>query len=206
MRWGWGAAAILALGVIYVSSGWVHAGIVAYHLVCLAGIVRHRTSIRPLLGGAVRTLGWTFATTLLIVGGLLAPLLFWDPSSIREEAARTLFPAEGRERFFAVFAAYTLLAHAWIEEVFWRGVFTRPDARPGAAALGNAGAFYLVHAVALGWALGWTGVVLALPTAGAGAAWGWVTRRTGSLWPAVVSHYAADVAILAGMWIYLVRA
>jgi membrane protease YdiL (CAAX protease family) len=206
MRWAWGAAAVLAMGLVYVASSWVHAGILAYHAVCLAAIIRHRKSIRPLLVWDRRIAVWTFWTTVVIVGGLLLPRLFWDPSSLRERAQAALLPREGREAFFAGFAAYTLLAHFWLEEIFWRGAFTDvPRVGLRTAVLGNAAGFYLVHAVALTWALGAVGVLLALPTAAAGAVWGCVTHRTKSIWPALASHFAADVAILAGMWIYFVK-
>ena len=206
MRWTWGAAAVLAMGVIYVASRWVHAGIVAYHLVCLAAIVRHRKSIRPLFAWDRRIAAWTVWTTVVIVGGLFLPRLFWDPATVREKAQAALFPVEGRGTFFVLFAAYTLGAHFWLEEVFWRGAFTDVvNVGLPAAVLGNAAGFYLVHVVALSWALGWIGVALALPTALAGAAWGYVTHRTRSIWPALVSHFAADDAILGGMWFYFVR-
>jgi len=74
-----------------------------------------------------------------------------------------------------------------------------------AAVLGNAAGFYLVPVVALSWALGWIGAALALPTLAAGAVWGFVTHRTRSIWPALASHFAADVVILGGMWLYFVR-
>jgi membrane protease YdiL (CAAX protease family) len=38
--------------------------------------------------------------------------------------------------------------------------------------------------------------LLTLPTLLAGLAWGWMRQRFGSLWPAFLTHVAADVAIL----------
>jgi membrane protease YdiL (CAAX protease family) len=46
---------------------------------------------------------------------------------------------------------------------------------------------------------------MALPTAAAGAIWAWVTIRSRSLWPALVSHWGADALILAGMWFFFFR-
>jgi membrane protease YdiL (CAAX protease family) len=205
MRWIWGAAAIVAIGLVFVATSWVHAGILAYHAVCLAAIVRYRKSIRSLFVWDRRVAGWTLGTTIVIVGGLLLPLLFWDPSTVRDRSLAVLFPTEGRGRFFVLFAAYTLLAHFWLEEIFWRGAFTDVTARLRTVVLANAAGFYLVHVVALSWALGWIGLPLALPTAAAGAIWGYATHRTRSIWPALASHFAADVAILAGMWICFLR-
>jgi membrane protease YdiL (CAAX protease family) len=205
MRWTWGAAAIVAIGLVFVATSWVHAGILAYHAVCLAAIVRYRKSIRPLFVWDRRILAWTFGTTVVIAGGLLLPLLVWDPETVRDRSLAVLFPTEGRGRFFLLFAAYTLLAHFWLEEIFWRGAFTDVTAGVQTVVLANAAGFYLVHVVALTWALGPVGLALALPTAAAGAIWGFVTHRTRSIWPALVSHFAADVVILGGMWIYLLR-
>jgi membrane protease YdiL (CAAX protease family) len=206
MRWGWGAAAVAVLGGVFVASGWVHPAILAYHAVAIAGIVRHRKRLRPLLAWDGRILRWTLGTTAVIVAGLLLPRLFFDPVAVRERAVAVLFPVADRGRLFAGFAVYTLLVHAWVEEVFWRGVFTDVEAaRLPTVVVGNAVGFYLVHAVALAYALGGMGWLLALPTAGAGAVWGFVTGRTRSLWPAIASHYAADLVILGGMWLYFVR-
>jgi membrane protease YdiL (CAAX protease family) len=65
--------------------------------------------------------------------------------------------------------------------------------------------FYLLHAAARGDTLGRVGWLLALPAGVAGAAWSWVTRRTRTLWPALVSHAAVDLAILWGIWFFFVR-
>jgi len=43
----------------------------------------------------------------------------------------------------------------------------------------------------------WDAVVFTLPAAFVGAFWSWSKRESGSLWPAVVTHLAADAAILA---------
>jgi len=62
----------------------------------------------------------------------------------------------------------------------------------------NALCFGLLHAVPLGLVLGGRGILYALPACGAGALWAFVTFRSRSLWPALVSHWGADAAILAG--------
>jgi membrane protease YdiL (CAAX protease family) len=104
------------------------------------------------------------------------------------------------------FAAYSLLIHSPLEEVFWRAVVTDPG-RPdrGAIIAGNALGFGLLHALPLGMILGGSGVLMALPTAAAGAIWAFVTIRSRSLWPALVSHWGADAVILAGMWFFFIR-
>lgn len=206
MRWTLGALAVAAFSLVFVFSRWVHAGILAYHAVCLGGILLHWKRVRPLFARPPGVGAWTLWTTVVILAGLFAPLLFWDPRTVRDEAAVALFPWQDRTLTFFLFAAYTLLVHASLEEVFWRGAFTDLGrARPAAVLAGNAIGFYLVHVVALAFALGAVGWLLALPTAGAGLAWGYVTLRTRSLWPALVSHWAADLAILWGMWHFFLR-
>lgn len=108
------------------------------------------------------------------------------------------FPGAGA---FAGMAAYTMLVHAPLEELFWRGVFTDVDV-PRGALLANALTFYAVHVIALTNAVGAWDWIAALPTAVAGLGWAWVTLRTRSIWPALASHGAADAAILAGMAYY----
>jgi membrane protease YdiL (CAAX protease family) len=42
----------------------------------------------------------------------------------------------------------------------------------------------------------WAAIGLTAPTLFAGLTWGWMRQRFGSLWPAIITHVAADVAIL----------
>jgi membrane protease YdiL (CAAX protease family) len=71
--------------------------------------------------------------------------------------------------------------------------------------IGNAVFFGLLHAVPLGIVLGLPGFLLGLPAAAAGAFWAFVTIRSRSLWPALVSHWGADAVILGEMWFFFVR-
>lgn len=197
MRWIWGASAVAALAAVVTLSPRIHLGILAYHAVCAAGIVVHRRALPPLFARGATA--WTLAVTLVFLAGLGVALLVVPTERYRDEALRLLFPWEDRETAFLLFAAYSLLVHVPLEEVFWRGVFS---GRGGTTAVvaGNALAFYAVHAAPLGLVLGPEGVLLALPTALAGAAWAFVVRRTGSLGPAVVSHGIVDLAILSWAW------
>jgi membrane protease YdiL (CAAX protease family) len=42
----------------------------------------------------------------------------------------------------------------------------------------------------------WAAIGVTVPTLFAGLAWGWMRQRFGWLWPAIITHLAADVAIL----------
>ena len=194
MRGSLGLLAPLGLSIVLLGGP---LGLLAYHAVCAGAIVRHRRSLKPLFAWRAGLGLWTIGTTLAFLAGLASLLLIWDPASARGPMS---FPSV---RAFALTAAYTLLLHASLEEIFWRGVFTEVEsARPLPALLGNAVTFYLVHVIVLTNAVGGWGWVAALPTAIAGLAWGWVTIRTRSIWPALVSHWAADAAILTGMGYY----
>jgi membrane protease YdiL (CAAX protease family) len=90
-----------------------------------------------------------------------------------------------------VIAAVLLL---WIgpgEEIFWRGVVQERLARrfgPRAGYLAAALCYGLVHL----WAR--NGMLL-LAALLCGLFWGWLYRRTGSLWPGIISHALWDVLI-----------
>jgi membrane protease YdiL (CAAX protease family) len=109
----------------------------------------------------------------------------------------TLLPA-GWERVLSlahpwwVFVTYSIVVNAFCEEYLWRG-FLLP--RTGVAWGGVL--FWLMHAAAASIFVGAVAATwLTLPTLFAGLAWGWMRQRFGSLWPAFLTHLAADVAIL----------
>ncbi len=206
MRWPLGALALLALSVVLAGGTWANAGILAYHGVCAGSILLHRRSLGPLFARRPGLGPWILGAAAAFLAGLALLALLWNPARVREPAAAALFAGPDRLRSFAVTAAYTMVFHASLEEIFWRGVFTDVGtARPAAVLWGNAASFYLVHVVVLAAAIGPWGFLAALPTAPAGLAWGWITLRTRSLWPALVSHWAADAAILGGMWYFFLR-
>ena len=70
---------------------------------------------------------------------------------------------------------------------------------------GNALFFYLLHALPMALLAGLRGWVFASPTLAAGGLWAFVTIRTRSMWPALVSHWAADAVLLGQMWFFFIR-
>ena len=139
----------------------------------------------------------------MFVGVMLSPLLFWDPTDAVRPVREALFPFENPKVAFAIFAAYSLLIHAWLEEAFWRGVVLAKFGRGTVAVVANGGFFYLMHGLPLQLMLGPSGWLLALPTGAAGAAWAWVTIRSDSLWPAIVSHVAVAAALLVCITVFV---
>jgi membrane protease YdiL (CAAX protease family) len=135
---------------------------------------------------------WMIATVLIslllvAIGGLAAGVV---------ENARDLLPA-GWEvparllHLFWLFAVYSIVVNAFLEEYFWRGFVSRKTGLQGSVL------FWAMHAAAasvyfdVGIAL-----LLTAPSLAAALAWAWMTRSSGSLWPAIVTHVAADAAIL----------
>lgn len=206
MNWLLLAAAPAIVTGVFLATGRIPAAIVAYHVFCLVLVLRHRARLRPWLRWEARLLPWTLAAALLVAGFLAAAPFVRDPSPYREVFHRELLPRGASPALFFAFAAYSLIVHSPLEEVFWRGVVSDPGrAGTGVLVAGNALGFGLLHAVPMALILGTEGALLALPTAAAGALWAFVTIRTRSLWPALVSHWGADALILAGMWFFFIR-
>lgn len=107
----------------------------------------------------------------------------------------------GSRRNYWVWAAFMSLAHAAVEEWYWRGfVFTRlrREINSGAAVVLSSAFFGLHHGVLYAATLdALTGAFLALAVALAGAAWCLLYREEESLWAPWISHVIADLAIFA---------
>ena len=180
--------------------------ILAYHGLCAAAIFRERARLRQLFRWNPATLLWAIGMTGVIAAVLLAAPLVQDPSPYRDLFRNILFPRGDPRVLFVWFAAYTMIVHVPLEEIFWRGVVMDPDRSPLRTAIpGTALFFYLLHAVPMAMILGPRGLFLAAPPLLAGAAWAFVAIRSRSLWPGLVSHWGADAIILGGMWFYFIR-
>ncbi|HEX7900269.1 MAG TPA: CPBP family intramembrane glutamic endopeptidase [Planctomycetota bacterium] len=188
---------ILALGVpaatsVALAAGGIVAAIPAYHAACLVALAvdRRRVGAR-LTRPATR---WTLVSIALLLGGLALALQLPRPGDIGTILRDRLFG--GSESRFWFFAVYSMAVHCWAEELFWRGVV---DSRSATA---NGIGFYLQHAIPIAIFLGspLQGAVLSIPAGAAGLYWSWVSRRSRSLWPALASHAAADLAILGIVW------
>lgn len=188
---------ILALGVPAATSAALAlagplAAVPAYHAICLAALAvdrRWRERLRRPPGWG----RWTALSTGLILAGLALALLLPRPADVGPLLRGKLFG--GSDARFWAFAVYSIVVHCPAEELFWRGVV---DPRSAAA---NAVGFYLLHAAPMAVFLGsaGAGALLALPAGAAGLYWSFAARRSGSLWPPLLSHAAADLAILAAV-------
>ena len=153
---------------------------------------------------------WVLAVGLglagaLVTGGflLLTRDRFLDPGRLSAALADW---GVGPDRMAAMLAAMAVL-NAAAEELFWRGYLpgrvaaARRPARPPVlpAVVLPAVLYASYHGLTIGRLVGvasgaalMTGGVL-----GAGLFWGWLRRRTGSVWPALLSHGGAVAAYLA---------
>jgi membrane protease YdiL (CAAX protease family) len=206
MNWALAAAPTAIVGLVFWATGFIHPAIVAYHLLCLGAIHARRDRIRALFRIDRATACWATGLTGAIAVCLAAAPLVHDPTPYRELFRAIVTPGSRAELLFWIFAAYTMVIHAPLEEIFWRAAVMDPESpRLSNTIAGNAFFFYLLHALPMAMVLGAQGLLFALPAAAAGGAWAFVTIRSRSLWPALVSHWGADGLILGGMWFYFIR-
>lgn len=181
---------LLALGVpvatcVALKLGGLVVAIPVYHAICLTALALRRPRLERASGL------WIASSTILVLGGLGISLFLPRPAGAGAILRDQVFGGH-----FWLFAIYSMLIHCPAEELFWRGVV---DPR---SAWANGVGFYLQHALQMALFLEspLLGPLLSIPAGAAGLYWSWVTRRSGSLWPALVSHAAADLAILAIAW------
>lgn len=206
MNWALAAAAPAVVGLVFWASGILHPAIAAYHVLCGIAVWRARARVRTLLRSDRSTPAWTAGTTVAIALCLAVAPFLHDPAPYRELFRKTLLPWGDPNVLFALFAVYTMVVHAPLEEIFWRAVVMDPESpRRCNVVLGNAFFFYLFHAVPMARVLGPLGLLAAVPAGAAGGVWAFVTIRSRSLWPGLVSHWGADGLILGGMWFYFIR-
>src|SRR5262245_40806945 len=120
MNWALAAAAPAIVGLIFWASGIIHLGIVAYHALCAVAIWRRRDRVRIFLRTDRTTLAWTVWTTLAVALFLIAAPFVHDPAPYRAVFRKTLLPWGDPTTLFGLFALYTMVVHAPLEEIFWR--------------------------------------------------------------------------------------
>jgi membrane protease YdiL (CAAX protease family) len=184
--------AVLVPALLLVSAESLWPAVLAYHGLCLGVPLAFRCLPRD--AGVVpatprRWLPLTLAVCLLLLASAEAV--------VRRVDVKPLLP-DGWEALLAlaqpwwVFVAYSLLVNALLEEYFWRGFLL-----PRTGMIGGGVLFWVMHAAAGSVFVGtFAALVFSLPTLLAGILWGSARERFGTLWPCLLTHVAADAAIL----------
>ena len=144
----------------------------------------------------------------LLIGGSIFVAYLWIllPLGVMEsvrEVAKSKLEAYGGDSVLglAAIGAFYALFHSGFEELYWRGFVFRGLSRNGseqwALVLSSLG-FMSHHVLVLGKFFGYQSVWTYICSAGVavgGLVWGFMLRKTDSLWPAWVSHGLVDAAL-----------
>ena len=167
--------------------------VLAYHALCWIVILFTRGSLSAAGFNGGRLQQWFLRTLLLsmalVAAGELVRYLiviqvirpWWQP------VLRLMQP-------WNWYVVYSLLVNPITEEVYWRGFLLN---RMGIAR--NAWLFWLFHAaLSMVFTESFRAIWFSLPVLGFGLVSAWMRREYGTIWPCVLIHLAADVAILRG--------
>lgn len=197
MRLGWVVLPYLAvfLGMITLHSAW--GALIGFHLALLPLFVTRRQKIFPrfLAPVSMRILLPVAVTGLFAGFGLW---LTWPHAGLPVDFS-TRVAALGLVGFvWPFFIGYFTLVNPWLEEAYWRYVLASPSTYPALVDFLFAGYHLIILSlfVSLAWML-----VAFVILAAAGWFWRQISRYTGSLLPAALSHLLADFSIL--MVLYL---
>lgn len=164
------------------------------------GLVRFRqTAGQGLLWGGL------FFILILIPG-----LLFWsrlgDPALISGLMRQMGYDP----RWLGFYFVFMVIGNSLLEELYWRGYMWQrflQSSSPAAAILWTALFYSSYHLLMTVPFLGWsTGLLLTGAVLAAGLFWGWLRRHSASLWPAIISHALADLAIFYILFFRIVPA
>jgi membrane protease YdiL (CAAX protease family) len=155
----------------------------------------------------------------LVVGAAILGLYFGHFRDTAELAGTPAAVGEKLRQFsmdtparYAAMAGFFVLAHALLEEYYWRwfvfGRLRRLVSTAAAVALSSL-AFAAHHVIILdvflpGQFLGAV-VPFSLAVAAGGAVWAWLYDRAGSVYPSWLSHALVDAALFAVGWDLLRR-
>ncbi|MBI2061460.1 MAG: CPBP family intramembrane metalloprotease [Nitrospirae bacterium] len=181
---------VVVLVASLASGGMVWPTLIADHVGCI-GIPR--ISMREAGLASMPTARWiilTLATSALILlaflvaGFLLRSRGFQPPADM--QAFLSTEP-------WGLFGVYWILVNPFAEEYYWRGFL-----QPKTGLIRTSACFALMHYPLYAAYVGWAGALPSvLAPLAAGFFWGWLKNRSGSLWPALITHTAVN----AGMYI-----
>lgn len=132
---------------------------------------------------------------VIVVFGLLTYRTMTDPESI----SAMMRDMSYQPRLLIFYFLFMVWGNSLLEEVYWRGyMFHRLRAVSTLpltiilTAVFYASYHLLMTVPFLGWG---KGIFLTSVVLGAGLFWAWLREKTGSIWPAVISHALADLGI-----------
>jgi membrane protease YdiL (CAAX protease family) len=207
------APAAVIVSIEYLKSVWWTFAIYQLGICLVAPVIESRLKGRTwrehavlvgLSGTTRRTLAGILGVSTACVTGAFLVLTrdrFLDPG--RLESTLEMWGVSTQETIAMLMVMAVLNGAA--EELFWRGYFpgrvTRAQARaPVALTIVLPAILYAsYHAVTISHLVADVrGVsVMTAGVLGAGLFWGWLRRRTGSVWPPLLSHAGAVIAYLA---------
>ncbi len=189
---GWVSLPYLAVffGLLTLHSAW--GALVGFHLALLPILVPCWKTIFPRRFAAVSKYVLWLAAGVGLSGGL-GLWLVWPYAGLPAN-----FPAQAAalglsDLVWPFFIAYFALVNPWLEEAYWREALTSSSLYPVPVDFLFAGYHLIILSAFVGPV--WMAFALLVLTA-AGWFWRQVSRYTGSLLPATLSHMLADFSIL----------
>jgi membrane protease YdiL (CAAX protease family) len=189
---GWLPALLVPALLLLSGRAGVWPAVIGYHALCLGAPLLARASLASLglaARPALRWLLWSAAGSCALLAGGMA---IHQSGAVAALVPPRWLASLGLLQPWTVFVAYSLCVNPLLEEVFWRGLLLPHTGRAGGALR-----FCAMHATALAVLIGpWHALWLALPTLAAGLVWAWMRTASGNLWPGIITHLAADAAMV----------
>lgn len=191
-RLGWVILPYLAvfLGMLTLRSAW--GALVGFHLALLPLLVTRRQTFSPrFLAPLSKSILLPVAATGLSAG--LGLWFIWPAAGLPADFSARVAVLGLSGLIWLPFIAYFTLVNPWLEEAYWRDALTSPSPYPAPVDFLFAG--YHLIILSLFVRPVWMLIAFLILTT---ASWFWrqVSRYTGSLMPAVLSHMLADFSIL----------
>lgn len=195
-RLGWVLLPYLAvfLGMIFWQSAW--GALIGFHLTLLPVILPEWRTLFPRFFSPVSI---KLLLPVAVIGLLAGPglWLLWPQAGLPTDFSVRVAALGLSGVTWLPFILYFTLVNPWLEEAYWRHFFTRSSRLLAPVDFLFAGYHLIILSlfVSLGWVLFAFGILVL-------ASWFWrqVSRYTGSLLPAVLSHLLADLSILSVLY------
>jgi len=190
----------IGIGLLIFHNAWL--AILSYHAGMIAIILLSKTRISLKQAFQCKKAWIPIITALVGAGGGLLLYVLWPLLSVPDDISLYIRSIGLNEQTWPVFLAYFVIINPLIEEYYWRGCLASATRGITANDLLFSGYHLLVlagHMEAI-WLLG---VFLVL----AAGAWFWrqANRLNGGLLASVVSHIAADIAVMLTIYLLAVR-